>query len=58
MGIMDRPETAVEKAERMVSYWTQHGDQPIPVSRWAVVDLIELAQAIIAEADAPYMDPR
>lgn len=52
------PETAVEKAERMVSYWTQHGDQPIPVSRWAVVDLIELAQAVIAEADAPYMDPR
>lgn len=52
------PETAVEKAERMVSYWTQHGHRPSVVDAFAVVDLLELARAIIAEADAPYMDPR
>lgn len=41
--------TLQEEAERLLSYWEQHGDNPETVAKWAVDDLLGLAR-FIAEA--------
>ena len=39
--------TLQEEAERLLSYWEQHGNNLDAVVRWAVDDLLGLARALV-----------
>lgn len=38
-----------ERAENMLSYWEQHGDNAKAVSKWAVSDMLEILRMIVKE---------
>jgi hypothetical protein len=38
--------TLQEEAERLLSYWEQHGNDPETVSRWAMDDLFGILRYI------------
>lgn len=39
--------TAADRAEDLLGYWTQHGDDAGIVARFAVQDLLELARLVL-----------
>lgn len=39
----------VEEAERLLSYWQRHGNNPSTVSAWAVQDLLGILRFIVEE---------
>jgi hypothetical protein len=41
--------TLGEEAERLLSYWEQHGDDPTTVAKWAVTDMLGILRYIIEE---------
>ena len=41
--------TLQEEAERLLSYWEQHGDSPEDVARWAVSDLLGFVRFVAEE---------
>lgn len=43
----------IEKAEDLISYWQQHGDNEEVVAKWAVEDLLKLARMVTGEYKAP-----
>ena len=42
--------TLVEEAERLLSYWERHGDNPHAVASWAVSDMLGILRYIVEEA--------
>lgn len=47
---MDEDATLIEEAERLLSYWEIHGDDPAVVAKWAVQDMLALVRRIVDEA--------
>ena len=45
---IERP-TLAEEAERLLSYWEAHGDNPEAVSKWAVQDMLGILRFIVEE---------
>lgn len=43
------PESLKEEAERLVSYWEIHGEQPEVVARWAMHDLLPFVRRVAEE---------
>lgn len=41
--------TLLEEAERLLSYWEQHGDNPATVAKWAVQDMLGILRFIVEE---------
>ena len=41
--------TLQEEAERLLSYWEQHGDNPSAVAKWAVTDMLGILRYIVEE---------
>ena len=41
--------TLREEAERLLSYWEQHGEDPATVAKWAVTDMLGILRFIIEE---------
>lgn len=41
--------TLQEEAERLLSYWEIHGNDPEVVSRWAIQDMLGLLRFIVEE---------
>lgn len=41
--------TLKEEAERLLSYWEQHGDNPGVVEKWAVSDMLGILRYITEE---------
>jgi hypothetical protein len=46
-------ETLRQQAEDILSYWGQHGDNPETVTKWAMQDLLGLANRVIQEVPQP-----
>lgn len=42
--------TLAEEAERLLSYWERHGNDPKVVSKWAVDDLLGILRFIVEGA--------
>jgi hypothetical protein len=38
--------TLAEEAERLLSYWEQHGDNPEAVAKWAITDMLGILRYI------------
>lgn len=41
--------TLREEAERLLSYWERHGDDPEAVAKWAVTDMLGILRYIVEE---------
>jgi hypothetical protein len=41
--------TLLEEAERLLSYWERHGDNPEAVAKWAVTDMLGILRYITEE---------
>lgn len=41
--------TLIEEAERLLSYWELHGDNPEAVAKWAVADMLGILRYIVEE---------
>lgn len=39
----------IEEAERLLSYWEQHGSDPTTAAKWAVTDLLGILRFIVEE---------
>lgn len=48
------PPTVQDEAERLLSYWHQHGNDPEAVTKWAVSDLLAFARLVAPDAAAHY----
>lgn len=48
MSEYPRP-TLVDEAERLLSYWEQHGEDPEVVAKWAVTDMLGILRFIVEE---------
>lgn len=42
--------TLQEEAERLLSYWEQHGDSPEAVAKWAITDMLGILRYIVEES--------
>ena len=42
--------TLLEEAERLLSYWERHGNNPEAVARWAVSDMLGILRFIVEES--------
>jgi len=41
--------TLVEEAERLLSYWELHGDNPETIEKWAMTDMLGILRFIVEE---------
>ena len=48
------PLTVEDEAERLLSYWHQHGNNPEAVTKWAVADLLAFVRLAAPDAAAHY----
>ena len=42
--------TVLEEAERLLSYWEQHGNDPTVVAKWAISDMLGILRFIVEES--------
>lgn len=45
----ERP-TLLEEAERLLSYWERHGNDPEVVAKWAIEDMLGILRFIVEGA--------
>ena len=43
--------TLKEEAERLLSYWERHGDNPEAVAKWAVTDMLGILRYIVEDEE-------
>jgi hypothetical protein len=42
----------IEEAERLLSYWEIHGDNPEVVTKWAMSDMLPFLRDLLPESSA------
>lgn len=43
--------TLQEEAERLLSYWERHGDNPEVVAKWAIEDMLGILRYIVEDEE-------